>query len=119
MSRRPGPQLVLASLLGALTLACGGSDRGTDPTTVGPSSTVSVAATTTPMAATSQAVENQTTAMNADSFPAATTPNPSVTVVPTPQAPDSGDDPATDYATHDPVDGEGTTGYADFGPAIG
>jgi len=119
MSRRPGPQLVLAGLFGALALACGGSDSGTEPTTVGPSSTVSVAATTTPMAVTSQAAENQTAAMSADSVPAATTPNPSVTVAPTPQAPDPGDDPATDYATLDPVGGEATTGYMALGPAIG
>ena len=118
MSRRPGPQLVLAGLLGAITLACGGSDPGTEPTTVGPSSTISVAATTTPIAATGQAVENQTTATSVDPVPAATTPGPSLTVAPTPQAPDPGDDLATDYATLDPVGGEATTGYTTLGPAI-
>ena len=119
MSRRPGPQLVLAGLLGLLTLACGGSDGGTRPTTVRPSSTVSIAATTTSMAATSQTAETQSTAMKAEPVPTATTPDPSVTVTPTPQTSDPGDNPPTDYITFDPIGDEATIGYTALGPASG
>ena len=119
MSRRPGPQLVLVCLLGALALACSGSDGGTKPMTVGPSSTVSVTATITPMATTSQAAEIENRAMKADPVPATTTPDHSATTAPTPQASNPADNPATDYVPLDPVGGEATIGYTALSPAIG
>ena len=119
MSRRPGPQLVLAGLLGLLTSACGGSDGGIEQTAVGPSSIVSTAATSTSLAATSQAPETQSTSVKAEPVPTVTAHDRSVTVTPTPQTSDPGNDPTIDYATFDPIGGEETIGYTALGPASG